>query len=194
MENDTTRKQAEEQELIVLLRALRVEAAPEAHFEERFLYDFRERLVREAVCRPARMLLWEHLLHAISNFGRRRLLWGASSFGLGMLCLGTLAWQHSGGSARSVVAQSSYGSPVEPQPLMANRASAEDVVRTTVRRRTSRRAYTESLAARTGDAGFASAGGEDDWERLPFSSLSDSLGRFDADMSMSSDLMMHVAH
>lgn len=61
---------------------------PEADFEERFLYDFHERVACAAVCRPARMHLWEHLMQALANFGTRRLAYGASTLGVGVLAMG----------------------------------------------------------------------------------------------------------
>ena len=106
MENEPphTQQATGHEEIIVLLRSLRIEATPEAYFEDRFIYEFRERLVSSAACRPARSLLWEHLLQIISNLGGRRLAWGLSSFGLGALCMGTLFWQH-GGSKRALVTE-----------------------------------------------------------------------------------------
>lgn len=95
-------------EIIMLLRTLRIEATREMNFEERFMYDFRERLVREAACRPARVLLWEHLLQMLGNVGRRRfLMWGGATASL-LLCVGVLGFE----SMRS------YGRPViNPVPL-----------------------------------------------------------------------------
>lgn len=78
-----------------LLRVLLVEPTPEAHFEERFLSDFRERVEREAVCRSARSVLWEHVCMFMGNIGIRRVAWGATTFGLGALCVGVLAWRFS---------------------------------------------------------------------------------------------------
>lgn len=78
---------AEEAELVALLASLRVEAAPEADFESRFLYDLRERIAREAVCRPARTLLWEHMTQFWGNLvHRRRLAFGATACGTFALC------------------------------------------------------------------------------------------------------------
>lgn len=171
MKDDPSSKQAEHEELILLLRTLRVEATAEAHFEERFLYDFRERVVREAVCRPARELAWERLLQLLSNIGPRRLFWGASSLGLGMVCLGSALW-HQWGSSGAPVARV-YRVPVDPQKLMPEATSAEDVVRTTVHRK-ARRAYTETLmASRTiDDSATLVVGEEDDGHRVFFSSPS----------------------
>ncbi|MBR5523099.1 MAG: hypothetical protein IKV82_06510 [Akkermansia sp.] len=92
MENPHTEKASagplSETELVALLAGLRKEATPEANFEERFLYDFHERIAREAVCRPARKLLWEHIRQFIANFGGRKLAYGASTLGAGALALG----------------------------------------------------------------------------------------------------------
>ncbi len=78
----------EEMTLAALLASLKEEATPEAHFEERFLYDFHERVAREAVCCPARHRLWEHAMQMLANFGARRLAGGASALGIGALAVG----------------------------------------------------------------------------------------------------------
>ena len=77
--------------LVELLASLRVEATPEAHFEERFLCEFHERVAREAVCRPARQHVWSHMMQMLENFGRRRVACGASTLGLGFLAVGWLS-------------------------------------------------------------------------------------------------------
>ena len=77
-----------ETRLVAVLASLRVSQTPEAGFEERFLYDFHERIAREAVCCPARHRLFEHLLQMLENFGRRRLAYGASTLGVGVLAVG----------------------------------------------------------------------------------------------------------
>lgn len=84
----TNAESLNENDLVALLASLRLEATPEANFEERFLYDFHERVAREAVCRPARKLLWEHIRQFLSNFGGRKLAYGASTLGAGALALG----------------------------------------------------------------------------------------------------------
>ncbi len=89
MEKDDTGMGAiSDSDLAELLASLRVEPAPEADFESRFLGDLRERLARESVCCPARRLLWDHILQMVANFGSRKLACGASSLGLGALVLG----------------------------------------------------------------------------------------------------------
>lgn len=74
---------ATEEQLVQLLATLRVETTREVGFEDRFLYDFHERVAQAAVVRPARYQLWEHLMQALTNFGGRRLAYGASSLGIG---------------------------------------------------------------------------------------------------------------
>ncbi len=83
-----------ETDLVALLTSLRKEATPEAHFEERFLYDFHERIAREAVCRPARTLLWEHIRQFLSNLWGRKLAYSASTLGAGMIALGIYSLQN----------------------------------------------------------------------------------------------------
>lgn len=78
-------------QLTQLLATLRVTETPEADFEERFLYDFHERVACAAVVRPARYQLWEHLMQALANFGRRRIAFGASTLGVGALAMGFFA-------------------------------------------------------------------------------------------------------
>ncbi len=89
MENDDTGTGAiSESDLIALLASLRVEPAPEADFETRFVGDLRERLARESVCCPARRLLWDHIMQMLANVGSRKLACGASTLGLGVLAVG----------------------------------------------------------------------------------------------------------
>ncbi|MBQ8516302.1 MAG: hypothetical protein IJ498_01840 [Akkermansia sp.] len=77
-----------EAQLLMLLASLKVEATPEANFEERFLYDFHERVARETVCCPAHQRVWEHLMQILHNFGKRKLVFGASTLGVGALTMG----------------------------------------------------------------------------------------------------------
>lgn len=79
-----------EAQLLALLATLKAEATPEANFEERFLYDFHDRIVRETVCCPAHRRVWEHLLQILTNFGKKRLVWGASTLGVGALAMGIM--------------------------------------------------------------------------------------------------------
>ncbi len=89
--DDTGTGGISEAELLSLLAAMKVEPAPEADFEGRFLYDLRERLARESVCCPARRLLWDHVVQMLINFGPRKIACGASTLGLGALAVGLLA-------------------------------------------------------------------------------------------------------
>lgn len=138
-----TQQEIEHEELIVLLRSLRLEATPEAHFEARFIYDFRERLAREAVCRPARSLMWEHILQLVNNFGGRRLAWSLSSFGVGALCMGALFWQYGGPGKRALASQvwELGGSASTLRP-----GASQEVVCTSVSH-SRRKPYTERLMA-----------------------------------------------
>ncbi len=89
--DDTGTGGISESELVGLLASMKVEPAPEADFETRFLYDLRERLARESVCCSARRLLWDHILQMFSSFGPRKLAYGASTLGLGALAAGFFA-------------------------------------------------------------------------------------------------------
>lgn len=93
---------ATEEQLTQLLATLRVETTRESGFEERFLYDFHERVAQAAVVRPARYQLWEHLMQALINFGGRRLAYGASSLGIGAFAVAFFALPQDG--PRSAVA------------------------------------------------------------------------------------------
>lgn len=153
------RQISEHEELIVLLRSLRIEATAEAHFEERFVYDFHERLVHEAVSRSARSLMWEHILHILDNIGGRRLAWSLSSFGVGALCMGVLFWQHGGAGKRALASQewALGGSAPTLRP-----GASQDVVCTSVQH-SKRKAFTERLmAARLSEPTYLAA--EDDAE------------------------------
>lgn len=91
-----------DEQLVQLLATLRVETTRETGFEERFLYDFHERVAQAAVVRPARYQLWEHLMQALTNFGGRRLAYGASSLGIGAFAVAFFALPQDG--PRSAVA------------------------------------------------------------------------------------------
>ncbi len=79
-----------DEQLLILLASLKVEETPEANFEERFLYDFHNRVARETVCCPAHLRAWEHVLQYLTNFGKKRLLFGASTLGVGALAMGIM--------------------------------------------------------------------------------------------------------
>ena len=133
MEKDPTNTPSsiDHEEISILLRTLRIEATHEAYFEERFIYDFREKLVSEAACRPARVLLWEHLLQVLNNVGGRRIAWSLSSFGIGALCMGVFLSQYTGTGKRTLAVQTAdYGrdtSSMRP-------GSSQAIVCTSVRR------------------------------------------------------------
>lgn len=194
MENKTSHKEADDEEIVVLLRSLRVEATPEAYFEERFLYEFHERLAHEVVNRPARTLLWEHLQQVLSNIGRRRLIWGASSVSFGALCLGLLFSLQGRVASRHQAAES-----IAVQSLMpgASAATAEAAVRTTVHPHATRRSFTERLlATRSEDtaASYLNWGvAEDDMNHAGMFSQPSFPGSFEWDASVP-DLLMHVVH
>ena len=121
-------EQDETQELTALLRVLRVEATPEAYFEERFLQDFRRRVEREMVCRPMHSLVWEHISMLMDHFGMRRVALSASAFGLGALCVGTLVWR----SAPSTVVKGENLCELESRANSLQPGVSRQVVSTTV--------------------------------------------------------------
>ena len=90
--NSGTGFKLSEEELVSLLASLKEDPSPEADFEARFLHDFHERVAREAVTRPARKLFWEHLLLRLTNFGKLKTVFGASSLCLGALAVGFVTW------------------------------------------------------------------------------------------------------
>lgn len=77
-----------EEDIVSLLLALRQEPHPEANFEDRFVHDFRERVARYAVTRPARKVLWEHILLRLTNIGKIKWACGATTLGVGVLAAG----------------------------------------------------------------------------------------------------------
>lgn len=98
MENKETQvSRTTEEELTQLLALLRVEPVAEADYEERFLANFHERIAREAVCRPARTLLWEHLKQVLANVGMRKWAYAASTCALtALVAVGIYAHQPEG--------------------------------------------------------------------------------------------------
>ncbi len=92
-----------EAQLLTLLASLKVEETPEANFEERFLYDFHNGIARETVCCPAHLRAWEHILQYLTNFGKKRLLFGASTLGVGALAMGIMIVPSSDESASTRV-------------------------------------------------------------------------------------------
>ncbi len=129
-------EQDETQELAALLRVLRVEATPEAYFEERFLQDFRRRVEREVACRPMRSLIWEHIAMLMNNLGMRKVAFGASAFGLGALCVGALVWR----STPSTIMAAEHLCELESRANSLQPGVSRQVVSTTVHTGRARRA------------------------------------------------------
>lgn len=158
-ESSHTQPAIEHEEISVLLRSLRIEATPEAHFEERFVYDFRERLIREAACRPARALLWEHLLQLINNLGGRRLAWSLSSFSVGAICMGVVFTQYGGGISKHPIANHVYELSGSTSSFLPN--AAKELICTSVSR-AKRNAYSNHLiASRLSDSDYLADADED---------------------------------
>ena len=159
MANDSqnSRQTEDSQQLTELLRTLLLEAAPEAHFEERFLYDFRERIAREAVCRPLRSILWVHLLMALDSWGGRKLAFGISTFSMGVLCASVYVWQQSG----ETEALSSPLCALEQSASSLRPGTSRGVVCTSVRR--SRRQNSPFLASIDSEEDSSSYSQHDDW-------------------------------
>ncbi len=146
-----------EVELVHLLSSLRLEATPEASFEERFLYDLHEKVAREAVCRPARLLLWEHLMQLFTNFGSRKIACGASTLGIGALAIGLFSWQDSVPSV-AVAGSATIPSRLETSLASLKPGTAGDVTCISVRQE-ERRAFTNNhLAMQSSSALFSNAG------------------------------------
>ncbi len=122
--NDTGTGAIPESELIALLASLKVEPAPEADFEGRFLHDLRNNLARETVCCPARRLLWDHIVQMFANFGPRKLAYGASTLGLGALAIGFFILPDEADTAEAVAAAASPASAVRPLSRMEYSLSA----------------------------------------------------------------------
>ena len=81
-----------EEELTSMLSDLKIDAAPEADFEARFLHDFRERVAADAVTKSARSLLWDHIKMMFSNMGKQKWAFGATSLCACGLAIGLLTW------------------------------------------------------------------------------------------------------
>ena len=87
MNTGSTQNESEAR-LLALLATLKQEVTPEAGFEDRFLYDFHERVARETVCCPAHKRFIEHLMQFLGNFGMRRWAYGASTLSVCALAVG----------------------------------------------------------------------------------------------------------
>ncbi len=59
------------------LSSLYIKPTSEAHFEDRFLLDFHDRVVKSAVCQPVRQRLWENICEIFSCVGGRKFAWGS---------------------------------------------------------------------------------------------------------------------
>lgn len=83
---NTTKKTAElrEDELVELLSQLYIEPVNEANFEERFLVNFHENVVQQAVCQPARARLWDNLALFFSGLNKVKLALSSATF----ICFG----------------------------------------------------------------------------------------------------------
>ncbi len=115
-------------EWMELLRTLRIDATPEACFEERFLQDFRRRVEREFVCRPMRSLIWEHVSTLMVHPGTRRMAYGASIFVMGALCMGALIWRYT----PSATARTEHLCELESRANSLQPGVSRQVVSTTV--------------------------------------------------------------
>lgn len=69
-----------EDELSELLSQLYIEPVEEANFEERFLANFHERVVQQAVCQPARVQLWENFALFFSGLNKLKLALSSATF------------------------------------------------------------------------------------------------------------------
>ncbi len=81
---------SEDAEMKNLLAQLFIEPSQEAGFEERFLYNFHERVVQSAVCQPTRMRVWDHLCFFFGGMSTRKLSYG--SLALLTLSMSVLPW------------------------------------------------------------------------------------------------------
>ncbi|MCC8020664.1 MAG: hypothetical protein LIO63_01555 [Akkermansia sp.] len=98
-----------------LLSLVKVIPQPEASFEERFLYNYKERLTRESVRRSARSLLWEHLFTFLRT--RRTLAYGTAS-SAGVFALAFMLWP-GGGAPQPVI------SSLQPRSYSLKEISAD---------------------------------------------------------------------
>ncbi|MBR5886614.1 MAG: hypothetical protein IKZ07_00225 [Akkermansia sp.] len=120
--NDITPE--EEEKIIKMLSLLRVEPAPEADFEGRFLEEFKRRLAVNNVTMPARARLWEHVAQFFENIGVRRLAMAATSlFALVFVVVALMNGQPDGGVPKAVA---SVNTPIVEQ-VAPERAKVESV-------------------------------------------------------------------
>lgn len=88
----TDTEAAADAKLAELLSSLRMDPAPEADFESRFLHDLRDRMMSESVCRPARYVFFEHLMQKFENLFGHRWIIGTSSAGVCALAAAYWIW------------------------------------------------------------------------------------------------------
>lgn len=138
--------------LVALLMGLRLEATPEADFESRFLYDLHERIAQEAVCRPARKLLWEHVLQMLSNIGGRKIAYGASTLGVSALAVGFFTWPSSD-DATFVASPSAVTSGLERSMASLKPGTAKEFTCISVTEE-KRKSFTRDQIAMQGSARF----------------------------------------
>lgn len=125
MSNEKTNtSELNEDDIVSLLAGLKMEPHPEANFEDRFVHDFRERVARYAVTRPARKVLWEHILLRLTSIGRMKYAYGATTLGVSALAIGffSLSSESSENQPRIAPAIGSarvVEKPSQPQPLQS---------------------------------------------------------------------------
>ncbi len=89
-----------EEELVELLGKFYVEPVEEAHFEERFLVSFHDKVVQQAVCQPARAHLWENLSLFFTGLNKAKLALSSVTFlGFGAFTLAMTDWAFHSDSA-----------------------------------------------------------------------------------------------
>ncbi len=111
---DTDTAGMTEEHLVELLATLRIEPVAEANYEERFLSDLKDRIARDAVCRPARALLWQHLMQFFGNMGIRKWAWGAGVCCAAVALTATMLVPQPEGAPLAVA---SVKAPAPKQPL-----------------------------------------------------------------------------
>lgn len=126
-----------------LLSILKQEPEPEANFEERFLYNFKDKLAQELVRKPARSLLWEHIA---TFLGHRRAVAYSTASTAGALALAIVAWP---GSADNRTAEHDF------------LAQGEDAFSQLAAEHDFNPALTSRFAKRTGKHHFAFASYDD---------------------------------
>lgn len=104
-----------EERLVELLASIREEPAAEADYEGRFLSDLRERIARDAVCRPARTLLWEHIRQFFANVSAYKWICGSAAC-CGAAFLGVCALMP--GTEVAPLAAASVKAPPVQQPVV----------------------------------------------------------------------------